>query len=148
MFSGNLHFGSLLENARVSAKTTLFVQALHEVDKCSFFYIEEWLPLLAVSKEFIADDTFVQEIRAALHSIRHHHHDMLDATFDHNMQIYDEIVQCVWFWDFVQHLPSGIDIPEEYIGPTGEIRPFPTCDDTFSDSSETLHALAIASLDS
>ena len=133
MFSGNLCLSNPLENASAFGKAKLFVEALRVADLRGMFYVHEWLPLLAVSKQFIGDDTFVQEIRAAVHSIQQHHDEILDATYDHNMQIYDEIVSSISCLDHARDFPSAIEFPALYIGSHGGIGLASSSDDGSSD---------------
>ena len=86
------------------------VAALRVTDHRDMLYLHDWIPLLAVSKQFVRDDAFVREIRAAVQSVRYHHDEILDSIYEHNMQIYDEMLSSVSCMDDPRDIPSAVDI--------------------------------------
>ena len=91
-------------------KASSCVAALRATDQHGMLYLHDWIPLFAVSKEFIRDDAFVREIRAYFQSVRSHHDETLDSFYEHNMQIYDEILSSLSCTDDPRDIPSAVDI--------------------------------------
>ena len=91
-------------------KARLCVEALRVIDHRGMLYLHDWIPLLAVSKQFVKDDAFLREITVAVQSVRYHHDETLDAIYEHNMQIYDEIVDSVDWMNNPRDIPSAVDI--------------------------------------